>query len=142
MHALQHRKLTCQKIQYNFRGNKDYLRRDVPAGEQSERRVLTHLPIPKVIFTSSAGCIMYDRVNQLETRRGREEQPALCRRLPCFHHNSSGLSLYLLSSLHTLFSPSSLYLTPTFDLATSCFTHSPHSQKQGNPQQPSIFMFF
>lgn len=33
-------------------------------------RVLTHLPIPKVIFTSAAGCIMYDRVNQLETSRG------------------------------------------------------------------------
>lgn len=56
-----------------FQGKKDYLRMDVPAGGQSERgaqlHVLTHLPIPKVIFTSSTRCIMYDRVNQPETKR-------------------------------------------------------------------------
>lgn len=40
------------------------------AGEQSELPALTRLPISKVIFTSSVGCIMYDRVNQLKTGRG------------------------------------------------------------------------
>lgn len=37
MHALQPQKLMCQKIQCNFRGKKDYLRQDVPAGDQSVR---------------------------------------------------------------------------------------------------------
>lgn len=108
-------------------------------------RLLTHLPISKVIFTSSAGCIMHDRVNQPETK-GRwgwfwkNSLPSVDH-LPFFHQHTLRCSHHLLSCMCTLSSPSlNLPLTP---LPHS--TNYPHLQKWGaglkeNPQEPSILI--
>ena len=81
--------------------------------------VLTHLPIPKVIFTSSAGCIMYDRVNQLETKRGESNLArTACPLQASPHPSSSFIEAFSPSTDIFALSSPSLYLTPAFNSAS------------------------